>query len=89
MPEITEAIEKVGLHWKDFKLVDNSCPPHPKEGPVQELVGAIADINPKKEKPQESPVDIGQGPKYTYMEGDKQKTPAGGDQDFSLTQMAP
>ena len=95
VPAITEAIERVGLHWKDFKLVDNSCPPHPKETVVSELVGAIEDINPKGEKPQESPVDIGQGPKYSYMDTAKSAMPerpaAAGSKDdqTSLTQIAP
>ena len=70
MPEMTEAIEKVGLRWEDFKRVNNSCPPHPKESLLSEVVGGIKDINPPEVKPQESPVDIGQGPKYSYMDGD-------------------
>ena len=69
MPEITEAIKKVGLYWKDFKLVDNSCSPHPTTSIVQELAGGVEDINPREEKQQESPVNTGQGPQYTYMEG--------------------
>lgn len=71
VPEMTEAIEKVGLHWEDFKLVNNSCPPHPEESLISNIVGGIEDINPTEVKPKESPVDIGQGPKFSYMDSDK------------------
>ncbi|CAL5221758.1 g4011 [Coccomyxa viridis] len=71
VPEMTEAIEKVGLNWKDFKRVNNSCPPHPEESLVSNVVGGLKDINPTEVKPQESPVDIGQGPKFSYMDSDK------------------
>ena len=94
VPEITEAIKRVGLEWKDFKLVNNSCPAHPEEGLVSNIVGGIKDVNPKVEKPQESPVQVGQGPKYSYMETEdasKQKlpTPEQGGQEGSLTNIAP
>ena len=68
---MTEAIEKVGLHWEDFKLVNNSCPPHPELTAVSEIVGGLKDINPTEVKPQESPVNVGQGPKFSYMDTDK------------------
>ena len=94
VPEITEAIRKVGLEWKDFKLVDNRCPAHPKEGLVSNIVGAFKDVNPSVEKPQDSPVQVGQGPKYSYMETPdtpKEKLPApeDGGQEGSLTNIAP
>ena len=94
VPEITEALKKVGLEWKDFKLVNNTCPPHPEEGLISNIVGGLKDINPKVEKPQESPVQVGQGPKYSYMEStDKSKqklpTPEQGGQEGSLTNIAP
>lgn len=71
VPEMTEAIEKVGLHWEDFKRVDNSCPPHPQESLISDVVGGLKDINPTEVKPQESPVEVGQGPKFSYMDSDK------------------
>ena len=48
---MTEAIEKVGLHWEDFKRVDNSCPPHPQESLISDVVGGLKDINPTEVKP--------------------------------------
>ena len=94
VPEITEALKKVGLEWKDFKLVNNACPPHPEEGLVSNIVGGLKDINPKEEKPEESPVQVGQGPKYSYMESSdksnqKLPTPEQGGQEGSLTNIAP
>ena len=29
VPELTAAVEKVGLKWADFIITDNSCKPHP------------------------------------------------------------
>jgi hypothetical protein len=29
VPELTAAVEKVGLKWGDFIITDNSCKPHP------------------------------------------------------------
>ena len=29
VPAVSKAVEKVGLKWKDFKVTDNSCKPHP------------------------------------------------------------
>lgn len=93
VPEITEAIGRIGLNWKDFKLVDNSCPPHPKESFAQSLAGSLKDINPTTTTPEESPVNVGQGPKYSYMDtdksGDPEKPAAAGDNDTPLTQFAP
>ncbi|CAL8465530.1 g5066 [Coccomyxa elongata] len=38
IPEISAAVEKAGLKWSQFKVTDNSCPPHPpQESLVQEL----------------------------------------------------
>lgn len=96
IPEISKALEGVGLQWKDFKLVDNSCPPHPEVDSVDNFVGAVKDLNPQEEKPQESPVEIGQGDKFSYMESEKSAqtgSPADGDQTSalrsSLTNIAP
>lgn len=37
IPEISAAVEKAGLKWSQFKVTDNSCPPHPpQESLVQE-----------------------------------------------------
>lgn len=33
IPELEKAAEAAGLKWSDFKLTDNSCPPHPEKGP--------------------------------------------------------
>lgn len=38
IPEITAAVEKVGLKWDQFKVTDNSCPPHP---PQESLVDKV------------------------------------------------
>ena len=96
IPEVTEALKKVGLKWEDFKLVDNSCPQHPKENLISEVAGALKDINPTEKAPEESPVQIGQGPKYSYMESDRsagEKPAAVGqqadDKEQPLTQMVP
>ena len=82
----------MGLNWKDFKLVNNSCPPHPKESFAQSLAGKLKDINPETTTPAESPVNVGQGPKYSYMDTDKsgsEKPAAAGNDEGSLTQFAP
>lgn len=96
IPEVTEALKKVGLKWEDYKLVNNSCPPHPEDNFISGVAGAFKDINPAETKPQESPVQIGQGPKYSYMESDRsagEKPAAVGqqadDKEQPLTQMAP
>lgn len=38
IPEISAAVEKVGLKWDQFKVTDNSCPPHP---PQESLVAQV------------------------------------------------
>eukprot|EP00878_Enallax_costatus_P018093 GHUV01019035.1.p1 GENE.GHUV01019035.1~~GHUV01019035.1.p1 ORF type:complete len:454 (+),score=105.01 GHUV01019035.1:192-1553(+) len=42
IPELSAAVEKVGMKWSDFKITDNTCPPHPpQKSLVQEIeVGA-------------------------------------------------
>jgi len=31
VPELSAAVEKVGLKWSDFTITDNSCKPHPPQ----------------------------------------------------------
>ncbi|KAF8070966.1 VDE1 [Scenedesmus sp. PABB004] len=38
VPELTAAVEQVGLKWSDFKLTDNTCKPHP---PPKSLIETI------------------------------------------------
>lgn len=33
VPELEKAAAAAGLKWSDFKLVDNTCPPHPDKAP--------------------------------------------------------
>ena len=38
IPQISAAVQKAGLKWSDFKVTDNSCPPHP---PPSSLVDKV------------------------------------------------
>ena len=38
VPELAAAAERAGLRWADFRLTDNSCPPHP---PPRSLVAQL------------------------------------------------
>jgi len=44
VPEISAALEKVGLKWADFKVTDNTCGPHPPRKTLAEEVSSEAEM---------------------------------------------
>ena len=55
VPQISAAVEKAGLKWSDFKVTDNSCPPHPppssprRQGALALPCCALASLSPSCE----------------------------------------
>eukprot|EP00775_Hariotina_reticulata_P013067 gene13067-13194_t len=44
VPELTAAVEKVGLKWSDFTITDNSCKPHPPQKSLIQEIESEAEV---------------------------------------------
>ena len=57
-PEVEAALEKVGLRLDEFRMVDNTCPPHPVTNIAQNIKGALTDIMPGPANTAVPPINV-------------------------------
>lgn len=56
--EINQALAKMNLNIDEFKLVNNTCPPHPKLSALDTIEGEVSDLVPKPQSTNANLPDI-------------------------------